>query len=60
MLVNKLIHQPRAGSVKTGRSTVRGEDREWGDIFDTVGGYEVTQNGEVEIHEGDFCILCSR
>ena len=27
---------------------------ELGDIFDTVSGYEVTQNEEVEIHEGDI------
>ena len=32
-----------------------------GDILDIVGGYEVTENEEVEIHEGDiFFILCSR
>ena len=25
-----------------------------GDIFDTVSGYEVTQNEEMEMHEGDI------
>ena len=44
---------------KTGCSTVRGEDRECEDIFDTVSEYAVTENEEVKIHEGDFFILCS-
>ena len=36
-----------------------------GDISDTVGGYEATENEEVEIHEGEIlqkplCILALR
>ena len=31
-----------------------------GDIFDTLGAYEVTENEEVEIHEGDIFLFCVR
>ena len=33
---------------------------ESGDIFDTDGGYDVTENEEEEIHEGDIFNFCVR
>ena len=30
------------------------EDREWGDIFDTVGAYDDIENEDEKIHEGDI------
>ena len=40
--------------VKNGCDSGCAEDREWGDIFDAVGEYEVTENEDVEIREEDF------
>ena len=40
--------------LKKGWNSECAEDRQWGNIVDTVSGYESTENEEEEIDEGDF------